>query len=125
MTESMQDRLKALQADHALMTVEHQKIRHVPVPDLDNPPPVWQAWYERFTEIKDRMYQLAYDLDIPFKNEDVTGNEYAQTWDAVQAALSLDGNRREFRLEDQMTPEHRKEYTNRVKGRRSSGKAIK
>lgn len=125
MTESMQDRLKALQADHELMYMEYGKIRDEPVPDLNDPPPAWKAWYERFNEIKDRMYQLAYDLDIPFKGGEATSDEYTQTWDAVQTALSLDGNRREFRLEDQMTPEHRKEYANRVKGRWPSGKAIK
>jgi hypothetical protein len=130
MTESMQDRLKALQADHALMELAYEKLRHIPLTEeqktnMVDLPPAWQRWYEQFTEIKDRMYQLAYNLGIPFKTGVVGSDDYAQTWDAVQTALSLDGNRREFRLEDQMTPGQRKEYTNRVRGRWPSGKAIK
>lgn len=127
MNESMQERWRVLKADHQQVFVEYEElIRHdVPCPDEDNPPPLWKEWHERFVEIKDRVYQLAYDLGIVFKSGEATADDYVQIWDAVQTALSLDGNRREFRLEDQMTPQQHKEYTNRVRGRRPSGKAIK
>lgn len=89
-------RFRALVADHRRIQDDYNALRdagHEPA-DFDNPEPIWREWFDRFTEVKDRMYRLAYDLGIPFEAGDATADDYAQVWVAVQALLGQDGNRR-------------------------------
>lgn len=65
---------------------------------LDAQDPEVQAWYERFTKIKDRMYELAYDLGVPFElGGEANAEQYAATWNGVVAAMNENGNRRAMR----------------------------
>lgn len=89
-------RIDRVQAAHRRMQEEYNSLRDAGVEfDTDNPSPVWQEWFERFTETKNQMYQLAYELDIPFQNGgEATADHYAQVWNEVQSRLGPDGNRR-------------------------------
>lgn len=89
-------RFRALVADHRRMQDDYNALRDAGHEvDFDNPGPVWQQWYDKFIEIKDRMYQLAYDLDIPFElGGDASADDYARVWTEVQDLLGQDSNRR-------------------------------
>lgn len=54
-----------------------------------------QQWYHQFTEVKDRVYGLAYDLDIPFEQGgEATADDYMLIWNQIQVYFLNDGNRR-------------------------------
>ena len=88
-------RFRTLLADHEQMQADYNKLRDAGhEPDVDNPQPVFVQWFEKFTEVKDRMYELAYDLDIQFEAGEVSAEDYARVWEQVQERLGVDGNRR-------------------------------